>query len=485
MLKSKRIAIVLMAGLMSVPSLGLAQEAGVPVDTKGHWAEQVLNKWSASGWLKGSGEGKIWPNRTITRAEVAALVNASFGFNTQSEAVFKDVKPGRWYADAISISAQAGYFQGTPDGYFRPDEPVTRQELAVILTRLLALTPQDPPAQYLDTAKAPAWSKGAVGAMAASGVMIGRASDSFDLTATSTRAETVVVLDRALSKFPSEPGPTDPTPEVPAAVGVTGTVAGSGSEPLPDGVLELTASGGKRHDIQVRGGKFAQELPDGNYAIDSYVIGKTRLKVGVSLTVVSGKSDRELKLTPVANAIGSVTYADGKAWGNGNLVLTQTSPTKQIVEISVVNGLFAGQLENGTYTIGKVEDSSSFIPIMKTLTVSDGKVTDRTVLQLKAPTATNTVQATWADGSALPSVALIVSPQGSDAALFLPIEKGQTKLTLNDGDYVFTGYMLESVQSLVNLKVPFKVKDGKLIPDPAAVLDGRAKADPFTVLLPK
>ncbi|MFC4099688.1 S-layer homology domain-containing protein [Paenibacillus xanthanilyticus] len=485
MVKSKRIAVALMAGLIAVPSLGVAQEAGTPVDTKGHWAEQVLNKWSASGWLKGNEEGKIWPNRTITRAEVAALVNASFGFNTKSDVVFNDVKPGRWYADAVSISVKAGYFQGTPEGNFRPDEPVSRQEMAVILTRLLALTPQDPPAQYLDAAKAPAWSKGAVGAMAASGVMIGRASDSFGLTASSTRAETVVVLDRALSKRPPLPGTTDPAPETPAAAGVTGTITGSGSEALPDGVLELTASDGKRYEIQVRAGKFSQTLADGSYTIDSYVIGKTRLKVGVSLTVVNGKSDRELKLTPVANAIGSVTYADGKTWGSGNLVLTQTSPTKQFVEISVVNGLFAGQLENGTYTIGKVEDGSSFIPIMKTLTVSDGKVTDPAVLQLKAPTVTNTVHATWADGSELPSAALIVTPQGSDAALFLPIEKGQAKLTLNDGDYIFTGYMLESTQWLVKLDIPFKVKDGKLAADPTAVQDGKVKADPFTVLLPK
>lgn len=483
MLKSKRIALFLMAGMISVPGLAMAQE-GTPVDTKGHWAEQVLNKWSASGWLKGSGEGKLWPNRTITRAEVAALVNASFGFGTKSSAVFKDVKPGRWYADAVSISAQAGYFQGTPDGYFRPDEPVTRQELAVIIARLLELSPQDPPVQYVDAANAPAWSKGAIGAMAASGVMIGRSTDSFGLAASSTRAETVVVLDRALSK--RQTVSAQPETSVPVSeAGVSGTVAGSGNEALPDGVLELLASGGQRFEIQTRGGKFSQTLPDGNYTIDAYVIGKTRLKVGVALSVANGKADRELKLTPAANVIGSVSYADGKAWGSGNLILTQTSPIKQVVEIGIVNGLFAGQLDNGTYTIGKVEDGSSFIPIMKTFTVSDGKAADSSVFQLKAATATSTIHATWADGTALPSMALIVSPKGSDAALFLPFEKGQSELLLNDGDYVITGYMLESNEYLVKLNIPFAVKDGKLVADSAAVQAGQVNADPFTVLLPK
>ena len=52
------------------------------------------------------------------------------------EPMFEDVEEGRWSYDAIRWCAERGLLQGYPDGTFKPEEPVTREQLAVILQRL-------------------------------------------------------------------------------------------------------------------------------------------------------------------------------------------------------------------------------------------------------------------------------------------------------------------------------------------------------------
>ncbi|MFB9326397.1 S-layer homology domain-containing protein [Paenibacillus aurantiacus] len=199
-MKSKRVAALLLAGLLSLPP-GIGAAAAMPVqDAKGHWAENTLSKWVNNGWLKGQPDGSISPNKLITRAEVAALVNAAFGFTEKGNDVYRDVKSGQWFASAVAIAAKAGYMKGGSDGRFRPNDAMTRQEIAVLIANLLQLKHVDPPVALKDAANAPTWSKGAIGAVVDGGIMVGQTSGSFGLLAKTTRAETVVILERALTK---------------------------------------------------------------------------------------------------------------------------------------------------------------------------------------------------------------------------------------------------------------------------------------------
>ncbi|MFD2384299.1 S-layer homology domain-containing protein [Paenibacillus xanthanilyticus] len=265
---------------------------------------------------------------------------------------------------------------------------------------------------------------------------------------------------------------------------ISGKVQGAAGESLPDGVLTLKDAAGKLVQIRVQHGVFHQPLTDGTYKAESYTVGKTSLKVNYTFEVKAGKADRELTIVPVANAIGGAFAADGTPW-DGELFLTPSSPKEPFVELSVVNGLFAGQLKDGTYIIATLQNGDVYVPVMRTLVVSGGRVTDPAVLQLLVPTSPIPVGAQWTDGTSVNGLALIIQPRGSSAKMLLPIQDGQAELLLNNGMYDITGYLLVNDEKPKPFNLPFEIKEGELIPDPAAIQDGRAKADPFTVLLPK
>ncbi|HBI04324.1 MAG TPA: hypothetical protein DDY49_09895 [Paenibacillaceae bacterium] len=119
-------------------------------DTAGHWAGNVITKWSDKGYAKGYPDGTFRPDNIVTRAEFAALANrffGYFGYSTNSndmsiKSPFKDVTvntgtsgPGWFYHD-VAVAAKVGYIKGYPDGSFKPNQTMTRAELAYALGQL-------------------------------------------------------------------------------------------------------------------------------------------------------------------------------------------------------------------------------------------------------------------------------------------------------------------------------------------------------------
>jgi len=101
------------------------------------WFFEDVTNVTALGFMKGTGEGLFEPYRTVTRAEVAqALYNMAGEKISLPDSAFTDVASDSWYAPAISWAVENGIINGFPDGLFRPDQKITREELAVILFRL-------------------------------------------------------------------------------------------------------------------------------------------------------------------------------------------------------------------------------------------------------------------------------------------------------------------------------------------------------------
>lgn len=113
-------------------------------DIAGHWAEKAINDWTTRELAGGYPDGTFRPDASITRAEFVALVNRAFGYTelatgqalgTASSATFNDVAATDWYAGEIAQAAAAvGYIGGYPDGTVKPHNPVTRQEVSVMLS---------------------------------------------------------------------------------------------------------------------------------------------------------------------------------------------------------------------------------------------------------------------------------------------------------------------------------------------------------------
>ena len=204
--RSGRLIAVVLAVCMvlgSGPAVLLAQAS---TDIQGHWAEQVISRWVDRNIVDGYPDGTFKPNAPIRRAEFAALINRTLGFITLSSIEFSDMSVDEWFATDVSKAVGAGYMDGYPDGTFRPNANISRQEAAMVLARILGLEATDETFGFTDIETIPAWSLWAVVAVANAGIMTGYPDGSFGPIDSFTRAETVTVLDRLVAEVFTEEG---------------------------------------------------------------------------------------------------------------------------------------------------------------------------------------------------------------------------------------------------------------------------------------
>ena len=181
-------------------SLGMAFAATgtTPSDIKGHWAEAQISTWVDKGFIKGYEDGSFKPDKSITRAEFITLVNRSFGFTEQAQISFSDVKSSHWSYVEIAKGVKAGYIAGYADGTMGANKSISRQEVAVIVNRLLSLSAAATPSTFTDASMIAAWAQISVDNAVAVGILLGYAADNtFKPANPITRAEAVVTLDRA------------------------------------------------------------------------------------------------------------------------------------------------------------------------------------------------------------------------------------------------------------------------------------------------
>ncbi|NBI28088.1 S-layer homology domain-containing protein [Chengkuizengella marina] len=166
-------------------------------DIDGHWAEKQLQQWIDNGLLNGYGEGVYKPNQTLTRSEAAAFVNRAFEHEETTEVNFPDVEPSDWFYSDVSKALSAGFMTGYVDGTFKPDQNITRQELAVMIFRLLDLEVKPEAVDsFDDVADIGEWAKGEIGALVDLGIVAGY-NNKIQPEGLTTRAEAIVMIQRA------------------------------------------------------------------------------------------------------------------------------------------------------------------------------------------------------------------------------------------------------------------------------------------------
>ena len=194
-----RALLVMLCVLIASPSFAfVAQADAAASDLSGHWAGKQIAHWVDKGLIAGYPDGTYQPDHSITRAEFITLVNRSLKLTGQADVNFTDVSSDSWEHAQVAAALAAGYISGYEDGTFRPDQEISREEAASVLRRALKLEPDaDSAAKFSDAHLLADWSKGAIGALAAKGFVNGFADGSFRPSQSLTRAESVVMLDRA------------------------------------------------------------------------------------------------------------------------------------------------------------------------------------------------------------------------------------------------------------------------------------------------
>ncbi|MHC1724328.1 MAG: S-layer homology domain-containing protein [Aminipila sp.] len=106
-------------------------------DTSSHWAEKYIKSAVSKGIVKGYSDGTFKPDKAVTRAEFAAMVNKALGNTGTASISFNDIPSSKWFYSDISKAVAATYVAGYDDSSFKPNNPITREEAAAIISRIV------------------------------------------------------------------------------------------------------------------------------------------------------------------------------------------------------------------------------------------------------------------------------------------------------------------------------------------------------------
>jgi len=177
-------------------------------DLAGHWAAEDVYQMVRLGLVAGVSETQYAPNRNITRAEFAALLVRALGIDTSGATAqqFADVKPDRWYFQVVKGAARAGLVSGYSVTTFGPNDLITREQMAAMVSRSLAykgkgvvLTESevdDLLSKFRDRNEISGWAQRVVAEVVEREIMSGRAAGSLAPGANTTRAEAAVIVLR-------------------------------------------------------------------------------------------------------------------------------------------------------------------------------------------------------------------------------------------------------------------------------------------------
>jgi len=169
-------------------------------DMQKHWAQADVLAAANRGWMLGTSVSAFSPDMPLTRAQAAAIMVRVLGLSgesvSSSAAGFKDVPAGHWAQQDILIAKQHGLIQGISDDRFAPDQSITREQMSVLLSRVLQLQPKSGTAATFSDVPADSWSAEAIAAMSSNGLVDGYAGGTFRPGASLTRAEMATLLSR-------------------------------------------------------------------------------------------------------------------------------------------------------------------------------------------------------------------------------------------------------------------------------------------------
>ncbi|RAV00993.1 S-layer homology domain-containing protein [Paenibacillus sp. YN15] len=174
----------------------------------GHWASKAIRGLTAAHVVEGDDSGRFAPDRAVSRAEFITLLarllelEKRTGTAPLSESSFADVSSTDYYAQAVEAVRKAGIADGRGEGYFAPDAVITREEMAVLLTRAMRFAGYGMPSGgeasggpgFADAAAVSPWALPDVEAAAAAGWLGGYEDGAFRPQGSATRAEAAQLL---------------------------------------------------------------------------------------------------------------------------------------------------------------------------------------------------------------------------------------------------------------------------------------------------
>ncbi|MCI3927076.1 S-layer homology domain-containing protein [Paenibacillus sp. TRM 82003] len=180
-------------------------------DVLGHWSEEAVNDMGSRMIVGGAGDGRFFPDETITRAEFAAVLVRGLGLKPGvGAAPFADVSMDDWHNGYVDAAYAHGLLLGFEDGTFRPEDRLTREQAMAIADKAMALTGlkakltpyavEETLRSLHDAEQISDWARAGVAAGLQAGVISGRGEGEAAPQAYMTRAEIATLMQKLLRR---------------------------------------------------------------------------------------------------------------------------------------------------------------------------------------------------------------------------------------------------------------------------------------------
>lgn len=176
-------------------------------DMKGHWASEAVHDLASRLVVNGVSSARYEPSRSMTRAELAALMVRAFGLkpDTGVSSPFADVKAADWYNDVVQTATAYGLMTGYSGNRFGPQDAMTREQVMVMLIRAYEMAGHTAPAVssaasslegYTDASTLSDWAKDSAAQAVKLGLIQGKSATTLEPKAPVTRAEMATLVRR-------------------------------------------------------------------------------------------------------------------------------------------------------------------------------------------------------------------------------------------------------------------------------------------------
>ncbi|OUQ26310.1 hypothetical protein B5E80_01610 [Flavonifractor sp. An135] len=164
-----------------------------------HWGADAVAFASSRELFSGTGDGRFSPDISLSRGMLAQVLYNLQGRPASESATFSDVPLNAWYAQAASWASEAGIFAGYGDGSFGPEDPITREQLAVALYRYAgAPETEGDLSAFSDGASVSPYARTALAWAVENGIFQGNGSGVLAPQGSATRAQVAQVMRQAM-----------------------------------------------------------------------------------------------------------------------------------------------------------------------------------------------------------------------------------------------------------------------------------------------